>query len=400
MQGNAHESSSTSVALNHQARPALAMGHRGLQVHSLPELWEFARAACQTDFVPREFRGSPEKAMVAMEFASELGLPLLAGLRSIAVINGRPSIYGDLMLAMVRASGLLERFAEDMEGTPGTETYRAVCVSKRVGFEPTITSFSVADAKKAKLWSKPGPWTDYPSRMLQMRARSFNLRDTFGDVLMGLVAAEEAMDIPPEVPQGPQALTVDATVSPPQIIPPQEGHPTSEQIKSLRELMQATGIALDRMGIELRTFFSLPEDTKLTLKNLSATLTMADYTRAWQHYTHRLQRHLESEDDVPLGDLPSAKPADVSALPMEMITASACPTPETDADGEVTSMYVRALIARARHFDNEAILQELMQKYPALSPTQYADAWAIAGRQHQAQPEPVPDEEGVDSSWR
>jgi hypothetical protein len=59
-----------------------------------------------------------------------------------------------------------------------------------------VVKFSVADAKKASLWGKSGPWSQYPRRMLQMRARGFALRDAFPDVLKGLVTAEEAFDYP------------------------------------------------------------------------------------------------------------------------------------------------------------------------------------------------------------
>jgi hypothetical protein len=60
--------------------------------------------------------------------------------------------------------------------------------------------FSVADAKRAGLWGKSGPWTQYPRRMLQLRARGFALRDAFPDVLKGLVTAEEAQDYPQASP--------------------------------------------------------------------------------------------------------------------------------------------------------------------------------------------------------
>jgi hypothetical protein len=56
--------------------------------------------------------------------------------------------------------------------------------------------FSVEDAKRAGLWGKQGPWSAYPKRMMQMRARGFALRDAFPDVLKGLITAEEAEDYP------------------------------------------------------------------------------------------------------------------------------------------------------------------------------------------------------------
>ena len=60
-------------------------------------------------------------------------------------------------------------------------------------------AFSVADAKKAGLWGKQGPWTNYPDRMLLFRARGFILRDVFGDVLKGFKTTEELADIPRDI---------------------------------------------------------------------------------------------------------------------------------------------------------------------------------------------------------
>jgi hypothetical protein len=70
----------------------------------------------------------------------------------------------------------------------------AVCVAKRKGRTPVTAKFSVEDAKRAGLWAKQGPWSAYPKRMLQMRARGFALRDAFPDVLKGMITAEEAID--------------------------------------------------------------------------------------------------------------------------------------------------------------------------------------------------------------
>jgi len=90
----------------------------------------------------------------------------------------------------------------------------AVCQAKRRGYaKPTIATFSVADAKKAGLWGKSGPWQQYPKRMLQLRARGFALRDAFPDVLRGLVTAEEAQDY--STPEPTPAVTVTQPVATP-----------------------------------------------------------------------------------------------------------------------------------------------------------------------------------------
>ena len=68
----------------------------------------------------------------------------------------------------------------------------------RQGDQTAIETFTTGDAKRAKLWGKSGPWTDYPKRMLRFRARGYVLRDLFGDVLKGLRTVEEVRDIPAE----------------------------------------------------------------------------------------------------------------------------------------------------------------------------------------------------------
>jgi hypothetical protein len=104
------------------------------------------------------------------------------------------------------ASPVCEYVRESIEGDG--ESMVATCTAKRRGYEtPTVARFTVADAKKAGLWGKSGPWSQYPRRMLQLRARGFALRDAFPDVLKGLVTAEEAQDYP-TTPATPEPIVV------------------------------------------------------------------------------------------------------------------------------------------------------------------------------------------------
>jgi hypothetical protein len=122
----------------------------------------------------------------------------MAALSNIAVVNGRPSLFGDAALALVRSSGQLESYSEEEVGERGKDSFGYKITAKRRGFDPQSETFTTADAKTAKLWGKTGPWTDYPARMLKFRARGFLLRDVFGDVLKGLRTMEEVRDIPAE----------------------------------------------------------------------------------------------------------------------------------------------------------------------------------------------------------
>jgi len=127
----------------------------------------------------------------------------MQSLQSIAVINGRPTIWGDAALALVQSSPVCEYVREYTEGEG--DQLVAVCEAKRKGYPaPTVVRFSMADAKRAGLAGKAGPWSQYPGRMLTLRARGFALRNAFADALRGLITAEEAQDYPtPAVPPAP-----------------------------------------------------------------------------------------------------------------------------------------------------------------------------------------------------
>ena len=153
----------------------------------------FANYLADSDMVPKDFKGKPGNCLIAMQWGMEVGLKPLQALQNIAVINGRPSLWGDALIAIVRSSPLCEYVQEEMK-PDGT----AICRAKRRGESEQTRTFSDADAKTAGLSGKQGPWMTSPKRMKQLRARAFALRDVFPDVLKGMPMAEEVMDIPQE----------------------------------------------------------------------------------------------------------------------------------------------------------------------------------------------------------
>ena len=171
--------------------------NRGLVLKDLNDMWRFSEMVVASGLAPKGM-DKPASVVVAVQMGAELGMPPMASLQNVAVINGRPSVWGDAMLGVCRASGLFveKDFFEEVTGEG--EKMVARCQVRRAGGMVTNEYFSVADAKKAGLWGKAGPWTSYPKRMLKMRARAFALRDAFSDILRGFAIAEEAQDIPAE----------------------------------------------------------------------------------------------------------------------------------------------------------------------------------------------------------
>ena len=170
---------------------------QGFAPATLGEAMEFSKMLADSTMVPRAYQGKPQDILVCVQWGQEIGLAPLQALQNIAVINGKPSVYGDAAMALVQASAVCEDVQEYFEGE-GTPNPIAVCVAKRRGRKEVVAKFSVEDAKRAGLWGKTGPWQAYPKRMMQMRARGFALRDAFPDVLKGLITAEEAQDYPDE----------------------------------------------------------------------------------------------------------------------------------------------------------------------------------------------------------
>jgi len=162
------------------------------------EHWEkVAEKLSKSAFIPKSYQNNPSNILVGMELGLQLGLSPIQALQSIAVVNGIPTIYGDGFLAVIMAHPEFEWIEEKMVNGS------AVCTIKRKGMEPHSKTFTVEMAKKAGLWGKPGPWSQHPDRMLQMRARGFCGRDTFPDALKGFKCIEEVQDI--EVIEKPKA---------------------------------------------------------------------------------------------------------------------------------------------------------------------------------------------------
>ncbi len=163
---------------------------------SYKDVMELATIMCKSNIVPKDMIGRPESCAVAIMYGLELGLSPTQGIQNVMIVNGRPSLWGDAVKALVVGSGKCEIFDEDPPHV-ALEEQRGRCrlVRKKEfgGGEVTI-EFSIEDAKRAKLWTKPGPWQDYPGRMLMFRARGWACRDLFPDVLKGMQMREELAD--------------------------------------------------------------------------------------------------------------------------------------------------------------------------------------------------------------
>jgi len=159
------------------------------------DAYKFALSFASSMFCPKVYQGKPDDVYLAMAYGAQIGLNPLLAVQNIAVVNGRPSVYGDALTAIVMGHPETQ-FYEDGYKADGT----AYCKITRKGRSSTagITvyrEFSEAMARKAGLWGKD-IWAKYPERMLLWRAKGNAIRDLYADVLMGMWSVEEARDMP------------------------------------------------------------------------------------------------------------------------------------------------------------------------------------------------------------
>jgi len=181
-------------------------GHIG---HSLLAKEHFSHYMAVADFlskssmVPKGMMNKPSDILIAMEMGLQIGIPMMQAIQDIAVINGKPTMYGDGLLAVVQGHKDYEWIKESVINDVAT------CTIKRKNHDPHSVTFSKEDAKKAALWGKQGPWSQYQERMLQMRARGFCIRNIFSDALRGIKTDEEVNDYPNDTKK-PKSTASDA----------------------------------------------------------------------------------------------------------------------------------------------------------------------------------------------
>lgn len=200
-------------------RPALEIG-AGSVVAIVPqtvdEMYRVANLIAKSGLAPKSLP-TAEAVAVAIMAGAEVGVPPMASLQNIAVINGRPCMWGDLIVALVQQSGKLEYLVETWDAKTQTATVRC----KRIGKPERVEVFGMDDARRAKLAGKD-LYQTYPQRMCGWRAKTYAIRAEFADVLKGLSVREEVedyIDVTPtvrELPPMPRAAEAPSPVCEPE----------------------------------------------------------------------------------------------------------------------------------------------------------------------------------------
>lgn len=137
----------------------------------------------KSGFLPQALN-TPEKVLAVILTGKELGIGAMESIRGISVIQGKPTVSPQLMLALAfRTKGVMK-----YEVTSNKD--KATCVIQRKNSEPFTSVFSMEDARKMGLADKDN-WKKQPEVMMRWRAISQAMRVVFPDAISGLYLFDE-----------------------------------------------------------------------------------------------------------------------------------------------------------------------------------------------------------------
>lgn len=170
--------------------------HRGKRLNNLilktneTQAWELMQRQCKafldSGFLPKHIQNIAQAITIAWK-GRELGLPPLQAFSSISVINGKPVLSAELMLALV-----YQRYPQalvEFKTPPEKQNLECTLAMARPNHKPQEFRFTIEDAKRAGIYKNA--WLTYPQALLRARAISAAVRAVFPDVLMGGYTPEE-----------------------------------------------------------------------------------------------------------------------------------------------------------------------------------------------------------------
>ena len=183
---------------------------------NLDQALQLANRLADSNLLPKALQKRPSDVLVVMMMGRDLGLTPMQALRQVHVIEGRPSMSAEMMVALCLQRPDVCEFFSLVESTDAKATYK----TKRKGAEPVSMSYTIEQASKAKLTGKQN-WQNHTAAMLRARASSSLARVVYPDLTNGILSEDEADEIvvpqagsvapPPPVRPGAAAAAKDVT---------------------------------------------------------------------------------------------------------------------------------------------------------------------------------------------
>lgn len=164
-------------------------------VDEAPITFRTLQALLTTPSVPERYRSSPTGAhdlLAAVLVGREIGVKPMESIGSLYLVNGRVSMEGKLMSALIHRAGHQIKAKINTQKAVVT-AFRRDPYTKELN-EVGSVEFGAADAKRAGLDKKP-TYKEYPQMMYFWRALAMAARMFFSDCLAGIAHVPEELDV-------------------------------------------------------------------------------------------------------------------------------------------------------------------------------------------------------------
>ncbi len=253
---------STEVAVREAPAPSV-VGARNADEWAL--VGRKAEALASSSIIPKDFLNKPANVLIAMDMAERTGMPVLAVMQNLHVVNGMPAFGAKFLIAQVNTSSRFSPLRWAFQGSEGSDEWgaRAYATEYDTGEVLTGTLVTIKMAKAEGWYQKSGSkWQTMPEQMLQYRSATFWSRTYAPNLALGISTTDELEDVlaskgsrvralaeamdAPEDAEPIEAEVVEETAAEPDApLVPDETAPTPGEVEKLRSLIDKLDLDFD-----------------------------------------------------------------------------------------------------------------------------------------------------------
>ena len=162
---------------------------------SIDDMQKLGDVLLKSGWLPEHYKTSAQ-IIAGIIKCRELDLPIHGGLSKMYVVNGRVSMEGELILAMIYRSKELKSIS--IEG----DSHQCTVVMERNNGVKHTLRYTIEMAKMAKLHEKKNSqWVMRPDVMLRWRAIAYCGRLVFPDLILGIMLPDEMEEVLSTIPE-------------------------------------------------------------------------------------------------------------------------------------------------------------------------------------------------------
>lgn len=213
------------------------------------------------------FKTEAEAISIMLIAQAEGRSPALAA-RDYHIIQGRPALKADAMLARFQQEGGVVNWVEYTDAKVSGEFSHPKSSPK-----PVTITWTIEMAKRIGIANKDN-WRNYPRAMLRSRCISEGVRTVYPGIAVGIYTVEEVQDFAREKDVTPTAGTVEALSEDQRV-------KITDLADKVREWMNQGSLT----------------DAWLEIENSGATGDEDEYKFLWTHFDSRIRRQLKEEGE-------------------------------------------------------------------------------------------------------